>query len=172
MTTSASRKVEAASESGRSDPKLPGMESGRSDRRRPLSHVRDRSVDSDQKTLFMFGNGGERSEAVDAKCSNVFGCVTMTLQNHQIEHREHRDNLRMNDCGRYDSLADLCRVFGMGMTARKKEREMKVNERKSPETSSCFSSSSSHACGHMHDDERITTRGGCTSSSRSKDNPW
>ena len=80
VTTSASCKVEAASESGRSDLKLPSMESDHCDRRRPLSHVRDRSVDSDQKTLFMFGNGGERSEAVDAKCSNSFGCrVTMTM---------------------------------------------------------------------------------------------
>ena len=106
------------------------MESGLSGPSIPLSHERmDSRAGKDQQTLSMFGDGGERFEAVDAKCSNAHsGCrTTMTMNTAQVEHILHRDNLRMNVCPRYVSLTDLCRVFGMRMTARKKERE--VDER-------------------------------------------
>ena len=100
-------------------------------------------AEKDPQTLSMFGDGGERSEAVDAKCSNAHsGCrTTMTTDRQQVEHIVYRDNLRMNVCGRYVSLADLCRVFGMRMTARKKEREVKVMKEMNTPSMSLISSS-------------------------------
>ena len=66
-------KVEDASESGRSDPKLSHMESGLSGPSIPLSHERmDSRAGKDQQTLSMLGDGGERFRSCGCK---VFECA-------------------------------------------------------------------------------------------------
>jgi hypothetical protein len=74
----------------------------------------------------------------------------------QVEHTTHRNNMPMNACARYISLAELCGVFGIDKKASKKDKQAKkimltTNEKKersansSPSLPSPSSSSGSNS---------------------------